>query len=68
MKMALGCLFAAMFGASLLLTLPPAAACNGNGNCDHNHPAPGPIVGAGLPGLAVGYGIFWLVRRRRRAD
>jgi membrane protein DedA with SNARE-associated domain len=28
--------------------------------------APGPIAGAGLPVLAVGYGVYWLVRRRRR--
>jgi hypothetical protein len=28
--------------------------------------APGPVAGAGLPFLAVGYGIFWLVKRRRR--
>ena len=28
--------------------------------------APGPIVGAGLPVLAVGYGVYWLIRRRRR--
>ena len=27
---------------------------------------PGPIAGAGLPVLAMGYGIYWLVRRRRR--
>jgi hypothetical protein len=31
------------------------------------HGAPGPIAGAGLPVLAVGYGVYWLVRRRRRA-
>ena len=30
--------------------------------------APGPIVGAGLPVLAVGYGVYWLVRRRRKSD
>jgi hypothetical protein len=30
------------------------------------HPAPGPIAGASLPFLAVGYGVYWLVRRRRR--
>lgn len=28
--------------------------------------APGPIAGAGLPILAVGFGVYWLVRRRRR--
>jgi hypothetical protein len=30
------------------------------------HAAPGPIVGAGLPALAVGYGVYWLTKRRRR--
>jgi hypothetical protein len=29
---------------------------------------PGPIAGAGLPVLAVGYGVYWLVRRRRRSQ
>lgn len=47
----------------------PAFACNGNGNCS-NAPgqvrgAPGPLAGAGLPVLAVGYGVYWLVKRRR---
>ena len=32
------------------------------------HGAPGPIAGAGLPFLAVGYGVYWLVKRRRKAD
>jgi hypothetical protein len=32
------------------------------------HGAPGPIAGAGLPVLAVGYGFYWLVRRRRKAQ
>jgi hypothetical protein len=31
------------------------------------HGAPGPIAGAGLPVLAVGYGVYWLARRRRNA-
>jgi hypothetical protein len=30
------------------------------------HGAPGPIAGAGLPFLAVGYGAYWLIRRYRR--
>lgn len=30
------------------------------------HGAPGPIAGAGLPVLALGYGAYWLVKRRRR--
>jgi hypothetical protein len=32
------------------------------------HGAPGPIAGAGLPILAVGYGVYWLVRRRRKTQ
>ena len=28
--------------------------------------APGPIVGAGLPVLALGYGVYWLAKRRRK--
>jgi hypothetical protein len=28
-------------------------------------PAPGPIAGAGLPVLAVGFGVYWLIKRRR---
>jgi hypothetical protein len=32
------------------------------------HGAPGPIAGAGLPVLAIGYGVYWLVKRRRKRD
>jgi hypothetical protein len=32
------------------------------------HAAPGPIAGAGLPGLAVGFGVYWLMRRRTKAN
>jgi uncharacterized protein (TIGR03382 family) len=31
------------------------------------HGAPGPIVGAGLP-VAIAYGVYWLMRRRRKVD
>ena len=35
---------------------------------DGVHGAPGPIAGAGLPVLAVGYGVYWLIRRRRNSQ
>jgi hypothetical protein len=40
---------------------------NDNDRGHHFHAAPGPIAGASLPVLAVGFGISWLVRRRRKA-
>ena len=39
-----------------------------NGNNGHVSGAPGPIAGAGLPVLAVGYGVYWLIKRRRKAE
>jgi hypothetical protein len=32
------------------------------------HAAPGPIAGAGLPLLAAGFGVYWMIKRRRKAD
>jgi hypothetical protein len=30
--------------------------------------APGPLLGAGLPVLIIGGGIYWIVRRKKRAS
>ena len=42
---------------------------NGNNgiNGQHVHGAPGPLAGAGGLGLLAAGGVFWLMRRRRRA-
>jgi hypothetical protein len=69
-----GLISAALFTSTLMISPPDAFACNDRGNCEnapgHNkyEGAPGPIVGAGLPVLAIGYGVYWLVKRRRKAD
>lgn len=55
--------------AILLALSVPALAKNdkgNNGNANgHVKGAPGPLVGAGLPALLMGGGIYWLVRRRK---
>ena len=78
MKIALWTLSAAALASVLMIVAPPALACNGGGNCENapgqNKPgpntqgAPGPIAGAGLPVLSIGYGVYWLVRRRRKVN
>ena len=65
-KLTLGIMSAAAMAGFLALASPPASACNVHGNC--NHGAPGPLAGAGLPFLALGYGAYWLIKRRRKAD
>lgn len=32
------------------------------------HGAPGPLAGAGLPAMAIAYGVYRLVRRRRKSN
>ena len=64
----------ALLAAFCVPACVPALAGNQNGQGQNNnnqgnggvHGAPGPIAGAGLPILAVGYGAYWLVRRYRR--
>ena len=76
MKIAVGTLPTTALAFTLMISAPPALACNGNGNCEnapgHNKynvsGAPGPVAGAGLPMLAIGYGVYWLVKRRRKVD
>ena len=40
---------------------------NGKGKGGNVSGAPGPVVGAGLPMLLIGGGIYWIVRRRKKA-
>jgi hypothetical protein len=58
--------------ASTILASPAFADDHQRGDDNdrrpHFHGAPGPIAGAGLPILAAGYGVYWLVRRRRKAN
>ena len=46
---------------SLAATPSPCSTCSIRG-------AAGPIVGAGLPILAIGFGVYWLMKRRRKAS
>ena len=65
-------LFAAATSLVLLALTSPLAtslAQTAISTAARYHPAPGPVLGAGLPALAaggIGYGIYWLVKRRRR--
>jgi hypothetical protein len=65
-------IFMAIVASTILIS--PAFAQNNQGGGGNNnqgggfHGAPGPIAGASLPVLAVGLGVYWLVRRRRKAN
>jgi hypothetical protein len=74
LKLAIALLIAALFGAPVGYVVyhevqHETGSSNWTGSGPHGgtvHGAPGPIAGAGLPILAVGYGAYWLVRRYRR--
>jgi LPXTG-motif cell wall-anchored protein len=59
---------------ALLLALSvPALAQNNQGQNNNDqgrgvHGAPGPLMGAGLPVLLIGGGIYWIVRRKKRGS
>jgi len=61
------------FLAAILIAAPALADNEHGRGGGHHHDgggykgAPGPIAGAGLPILAVGYGIYWLIKRRRQS-
>jgi hypothetical protein len=67
------CLLAATI---LAITTLPVLASSGNwkpylpGHGGNTRGAPAPFIGAGagLPVLAVGYGVYWLIRRRRKSQ
>jgi hypothetical protein len=47
---------------------------SGNGQgCGHgrgaggSYGAPAPVLGGGFPILVVGYGVYWVIRRRKKA-
>jgi hypothetical protein len=63
-------LAAAVALGSILVVGPESAIAkqpNGNHHAKGHHVsgAPGPIAGAGLPVLAIGFGIYWLIKRRK---
>jgi hypothetical protein len=55
------------------LTLSPLPALANHGDDNSGHPpshvaAPAPLIGVSLPGLAIGFGVFWLIRHRARRN
>jgi hypothetical protein len=70
MKAIRNCLSAAILASLLgVITLPvliTASAAQSPSVPSYYRPAPGPLVGAGLPVLVIAGGAYWVVRRLRR--
>jgi hypothetical protein len=65
MSITLRALLAAGVLALTVLSNDAWAVCSTAVGCARA--APGPIAGAGLPLVAIGYGVYWFVKRRRKA-
>ena len=48
----------AQLGGYIAPTPPPSNPASPKG-------APLPLIGASFPGLAIGYGVYWIAKRRR---
>ena len=68
MKLGSGTLFAIALASAVTLLIQPAIAKQPNPGHPNVVGAPVPLIGASLPGLAIGFGVYWLLRRRRKID
>ena len=66
MKAITNCLSAAVLASLLGVITLPVLITSSAAVVPTLHPAPGPLVGAGLPVLVIAGGAYWVVRRRRR--